>query len=105
MSEHWVAGYGREGFASDHAAVFKDEEAAREWQLEFLEKVRVADRGETMTLEEEIRAASLEIEDGYGATGNVAGRYHWVAECDRSECVWPQEQCRSASKAIAGMAS
>lgn len=99
---HWIAGWGREGFAAEHVTVHESEEGARDYQLATLVKI-APNTGSH--LDEECAVAAGEIEDGYGATAPVDGRTHWVEECDRPGCAWPVEQCIEALKAFAGTAS
>jgi hypothetical protein len=102
--EHWVAGWGREGHASDHVAVFDDEQRARDWQGWWLVRIAGrADAAEDAVTARAARAALAEIHDGYGATGDVDGKTHWVSACETEGCPFPDAACVDARAALAGI--
>lgn len=102
--EHWVAGWGREGHASDHVAVFDDEQRARDWQGWWLVRIAGrADAAEDAVTARAARDALAEIHDGYGATGDVDGKTHWVSACETEGCPFPDAACVDARAALAGI--
>lgn len=102
--EHWVAGWGREGRASEHVAVFGSEQEARDWQGGWLVRIAGrADKAGDALVGEAARAALAEIHDGYGATGDVDGKTHWVSACGTEGCPFLDAACVDARAALAGI--